>query len=67
MIMFLLKKKLNIVKASKASIKNWGILDAAFVYKKGSDVQQTWRKYGWTAPSEYRNDFEFKKNREGTV
>jgi hypothetical protein len=67
MIMFLLKKKLNIVKASKAPIKNWGILDAAFVYKKGSDVQQTWRKYGWTAPSEYRNDFEFKKNREGIV
>ena len=23
-----------------------------FAYKRGSDVQATWRKFGWTPPSE---------------
>ena len=41
-----------------------GLLNPYFVYKKGSDVQATWRRNGWTPPSEYRNDYEFKKNRE---
>ena len=41
------------------------LFDKSFVYVKGSDVQRTWRRYGWTPPSDYRNDFEFKKNREG--
>jgi len=41
------------------------VLNDRFVYKLGSDVQVTWRKYGWVPPSEYREDFEFKKNREG--
>jgi hypothetical protein len=41
------------------------VLNNRFVYKKGSDVQNTWRKYGWVPPSEFRDDFEFKKNREG--
>jgi hypothetical protein len=41
------------------------VLNERFVYKLGSDVQVTWRKYGWIPPSEYREDFEFKKNREG--
>ncbi len=43
------------------------LFDPRFVYMKGSDVQATWRKYGWTPPTEYRNDFEFKKNREGKI
>ncbi len=38
--------------------------NSTFVYTGGADVQKTWRKYGWTPPSEYRNDFLFKKNRE---
>ena len=37
--------------------------DSKFVYQSGADVQKTWRKYGWTPPSEYRNDYEFGKNR----
>ena len=41
------------------------LFDPSFVYLKGADVAQTWRRYGWTPPSEYRNDYEFKKNREG--
>ena len=28
------------------------------VIKQKSDVQSLWRKRGWRAPSEYRNDFE---------
>jgi peptidyl-tRNA hydrolase len=38
--------------------------DSTFVYQSGSDVQKTWRKYGWTPPTEYRSDYEFAKNRE---
>lgn len=38
--------------------------DPFFVFKKGSNVQQTWRKHGWTPPTEYRNDYDFKKNRD---
>lgn len=38
--------------------------NSTFVYTAGADVQKIWRKHGWTPPSEYRNDFLFKKNRE---
>lgn len=38
--------------------------NSTFVYQAGSDVQKTWRKYGWTPPTEYRSDYEFAKNRE---
>ncbi len=38
--------------------------NSKFVWTTGADVQKIWRKYGWTPPSEYRNDFLFKKNRE---
>ena len=41
------------------------LFDPAFVYMKGADVQRTWSRYGWIPPSEIRNDYEFKKNREG--
>jgi hypothetical protein len=35
-----------------------------FVYKRGSDVMKTFKRYGFVPPSEYRNDYLFKKNRE---
>ena len=35
-----------------------------FRWTAGSDVQKVWRKYGWTPPTEYRNDYLFKLNRE---
>ena len=38
--------------------------NSTFVYTGGADVQKTWKKHGWTPPSEYRNDYLFKKNRE---
>jgi hypothetical protein len=38
--------------------------DSTFVYQTGADVQRTWRKFGWTPPTEYRSDYEFAKNRD---
>ena len=38
--------------------------NSTFVYQSGADVQKTWRKYGWTPPTEYRTDFEFGKHRD---
>jgi hypothetical protein len=40
-------------------------LNSTFVYQTGADVQRTWRKFGWTPPTEYRSDYEFAKNRDG--
>lgn len=37
-----------------------------FRWTAGSDVQKVWRKYGWIPPTEYRNDYLFKSNREAT-
>jgi hypothetical protein len=35
-----------------------------FVYTNGSDVMKTFKRYGFVPPSEVRNDYLFKKNRE---
>ena len=35
-----------------------------FVYSNGSDVMKTFKRYGFIPPSEVRNDYLFKKNRE---
>ena len=40
------------------------LTDKGFKYKAGGDCQSLWRKYGWTPPSEYRDDYLFKTNRE---
>lgn len=39
-------------------------LKSTFKWTRGADVQKTWRRYGWQPPSEYRNDYLFKLNRE---
>lgn len=35
-----------------------------FVYKRGADVMKLWKSYGFVPPTEYRDDYLFKKNRE---
>jgi hypothetical protein len=38
--------------------------NSKFVYRGGADVLKVWRNYGFIPPSEYRDDYLFKKNRE---
>jgi hypothetical protein len=38
--------------------------ESKFIYTNGSDVMKTFKRYGFVPPSEYRNDYLFKKNRE---
>jgi hypothetical protein len=40
--------------------------DSKFVWTTGSDVMKTFKRNGFVPPSEYRNDYLFKKNREMT-
>lgn len=30
------------------------VTDNNFNYKRGADVQATWRRFGWVPPSEYK-------------
>jgi hypothetical protein len=38
--------------------------NSKFVYKRGADVMKLWKTHGFVPPSEYREDYLFKKNRE---
>lgn len=38
--------------------------DSKFVWTMGADVMKTFRRYGFVPPTEYRNDYLFKINRE---
>lgn len=38
--------------------------NSRFKYDPGGNVMNTWRKYGWTPPTEYRTDYFFGTNRE---
>lgn len=35
-----------------------------FKWTSGANVQAVWRKHGWKPPSEHRDDYLFKQNRE---
>jgi len=59
------KKKLALVQEVKVEkeehITPWGK-----VWTHGADVMATWKRFGFKPPSEYRNDYRFKINREGS-
>ena len=38
--------------------------NSKFVYTKGADVMKTFKRFGFVPPTEYRDDFLFKLNRE---
>ena len=40
--------------------------NSKFVYTGGSDVMKTFKRYGFVPPTEYRDDYLFKINREAT-
>jgi hypothetical protein len=40
--------------------------NSRFIYTKGSDVLKTFKKYGFVPPTEYREDYLFKLNREAS-
>jgi hypothetical protein len=40
--------------------------NSKFVYTGGSDVMKTFKRYGFIPPTEYRDDYLFKTNREVT-
>jgi hypothetical protein len=40
--------------------------NSRFVYASGSDVMKTFKRYGFVPPTEYRDDYLFKINREAS-
>jgi hypothetical protein len=66
--MRLFKRKLDVVanqpKEDKPSMAT--DTNSKFVYTGGSDVLKTFKRYGFVPPTEYRNDYLFKINREAT-
>lgn len=61
------KKKFTLVadmrpaeKESETFTSSWGR-----VWTHGADVMSTWRRFGFVPPSEYRDDYFFKINRDG--
>ena len=38
-----------------------------YVFRTGADVQSTWRRYGWTPPSEKRTQFYEEPARQAVV
>ena len=62
------KRKFNLV-VDKPKEKRLPMMidtNSKFVYTGGADVMKTFRRYGFVPPSEYREDYLFKTNREAT-
>jgi hypothetical protein len=59
-------RKLKSVEITEQPKKQAMLIDrgSKFIYTKGSDVMKTFKRYGFVPPTEYRNDYLFKKNRE---
>jgi len=64
--MRLFKRKLNVV-GSKPKERRQDMatdINSKFVYTGGADVMKTFKRYGFVPPTEYRDDYLFKINRE---
>jgi hypothetical protein len=61
-------RKVKLVEERPKELKHPMMLEknSIFVYTKGSDVMKTFKRHGFIPPTEYRNDYLFKKNREMT-
>jgi hypothetical protein len=59
-------KRLSVVKEEQPKRVMPMLLDfnSKFVYTGGADVMKVWKRYGFVPPSEVRNDYLFKINRE---
>ncbi len=57
---FVLVADMDPVKKGETHTTPWGK-----VWTHGSDVMATWKRFGFKPPTEYRNDYRFKINREG--
>jgi len=64
--MSLFKRKFNVVAKKPEERKPAMATDtnSKFVYTGGSDVLKTFKKFGFVPPTEYREDYLFKINRE---
>lgn len=64
----LFKKKLVVVEERKKEKRLPMMIDkdSKFVYTGGSDVMKTFKRYGFVPPTEYRDDYLFKINREAS-
>jgi len=63
------KKKLVLVADMKEAPKTDENFTAPWgrVWTRGADVMGTWKRHGFVPPSEVRNDYFFKVNREGGI
>jgi hypothetical protein len=66
--MKLFKRKFDVVTDIPKEKKQAMALDkdSKFVYTGGADVMKTFKRYGFIPPTEYRDDYLFKINREAT-
>ena len=61
-------RKVKLVEEQPKEKKKPMMLDknSKFVYTKGSDVMKFFKRFGFVPPTEYRDDYLFKKNRENS-
>jgi hypothetical protein len=60
-------KSMRLVKPTTVEIEKPPLaigVDSKFVWAGGADVLKTFKRHGFVPPTEYREDFLFKKNRE---
>jgi hypothetical protein len=59
-------RKVKLVEEKPREKKKPMMLDknSKFVYTKGADVMKIFKRFGFVPPTEYRDDYLFKKNRE---